>query len=281
MTFQESSAPSWTLCDIILSERVVTCTPVKRRFGRPLAKYEITDKTVVREHEEFHHNSLAPRRSEGEEAADGIYFGDPRLRYSFYVNKLDDNNKLTFLEFSCDTSEVRALWKEQMISTKKEYIREQEIKVYGTDTHRLTSWKLDKQFLPRSPNILNLLKLEEISMKSSALLSRTFSQEQFLSTVPDGSTHFRWFHANAGNIISHHSLMAFLTIFVFEALQDKARRAKINLDDPDVIFLLDGGLSFYDKKGDFIGALSISSHDSEYYINFGEPVKLSSEDVER
>lgn len=65
------------------------------------------------------------------------------------------------------------------------------------------------------------------------------------------------------------------------ALQDIAANAKINVDDPDVAFLLEGGFAYYNKEGKFLGAMSTATRDTEYYMHFGEPMRLSPEDAER
>jgi hypothetical protein len=64
-------------------------------------------------------------------------------------------------------------------------------------------------------------------------------------------------------------------------LKDVAVNAGIDIDDPNIAFLLEGGFAYYDSARNFIGALSLASTDTEYYMHFGEPVKLSDEDVQR
>lgn len=187
-----------------MSKRVITCTPASRPFGRPLTRYEITDRTVVRLHEESRHLSVSSVKvvsgSGGDESSENsVQADDDRLRYSFYVNKLDDKNNVSFLEFSTASDEIRTTWKELMITTKKEYIREQEIRIYGNDTHRLVKWKINRDSLSSSKNVSEMLSLTGlISMKSSTLLDRKITEDQQIGNVPDSATHFRWFHANAG-----------------------------------------------------------------------------------
>ena len=55
----------------------------------------------------------------------------------------------------------------------------------------------------------------------------------------------------------------------------------INLDDPDITFLLSGGFAYYDDKGTVIGALALANRDTEYFMHFGEPCPLSGDDANR
>jgi hypothetical protein len=222
---KESKASPWCLCTARLADRVITCTPVHRPFGRPLALYEITDRTVVRLHEEFHHckpenksdtfdnsnttttttisNTDTSNCTKETVPEEKIHIGDHRLRYPFYVNRLDENNNLSFLEFSCDDEALRESWKNIIIDSKVLYKKERQVRIYGDDTRRITKWIIDPEGIAESRSVGTLIGAAQaagggIKLKSSALCDRKATSDQQLSSVPEGAAHFRWFHSNFG-----------------------------------------------------------------------------------
>ena len=55
----------------------------------------------------------------------------------------------------------------------------------------------------------------------------------------------------------------------------------VNLNDPDIIFLLSGGFVYYDASGCVVGAMAISSQDTQYFVSFSEPEYFHQDDVLR
>lgn len=145
----------------------------------PLFRYEITDRTVVKLHEEYYFlpstkSKAVKRDSSGRPVTKESASADDRLRFSFYVNRMDTNDKMTFLEFSTPVEIAQLSWKQHIELTRYEYKRNLETGVDGEiDANRLTDWKVNFESLSHSYNVSTLLAMKgTVKLKSTALCER-------------------------------------------------------------------------------------------------------------
>jgi hypothetical protein len=221
---QESTSGEWTACTARLTGRVIQCYAETaaaagsegRGNGReggsgggktPLFRYEITERTVVRLHEEGHFSAPAPpapapappsrgaKRDASGEPLPGQGQGqgggegeaaprDERLRFAFYVNQLDDKGGgVTFLEFATPVDLGRLSWKHHIELSKHEYkrVRQREAGLslspsdLGLSLNRIAEWKLSPESIAQGSahsSVSTLLALRgAVRLRSTALCS--------------------------------------------------------------------------------------------------------------
>ena len=146
-------------------------------YEKPLWRYEITERTVVKLHDEYHFSprlKAVKRDLCGNEIVRDDIHSDERLRYSFYVNQIDANNNVSFLEFSTPVDVARMSWKQHIDLTKHEYRRKMEPGGNSaSNKNSITEWKVNFDSMSHSYNINTLLALKgAIKLKSTAPCER-------------------------------------------------------------------------------------------------------------
>lgn len=181
---KQSTSDSWQPCVAKLFNRVITCyagsCDISSESEKPLFRYEVTDKTVVKLHDEYHFSASGKsplfsgkRDSSGRMIVKEITPVEEKLRFSFYVNQIDESNNLIFLEFATPVDIARLSWKQHIELTKHEYKREKELGSFGDDPNRITQWKINYQSMDHSHNVNTLLALKgAIKLQSTALCPR-------------------------------------------------------------------------------------------------------------
>lgn len=143
----------------------------------PFFEYEITDRTVVKLHEEFHFSSsFRPSKRD----INGIAImkdnspAEDRLRFSFYLNRIAPDNTISFLEFSTSVEVAMLSWKQHIDQTKYEYRRKLDTSADDLSGEKvLTEWKINFESMTNSLNVNTLLALKgAIKIKSTALCDR-------------------------------------------------------------------------------------------------------------
>lgn len=147
-------------------------------YEEPLWRCEITERTVVKLHDEYHFSprlNAVKRDINGNEITREKIHADERLRFSFYVNRIDADNNISFLEFATPVDIARMSWKQHIELTKYEYRRKLDSGGNSTTNNKncITEWKVNFDSMAHSYNINTLLALKgAIKLKSTSPCER-------------------------------------------------------------------------------------------------------------
>lgn len=109
--------------------------------------------------------------------------------------------------------------------------------------------------------------------------------------VPVNTSHFRWFFPSRGeyilcvlSLLSHSNIFLNLNLFVISTKNSELQQFNfaedgIDLNDPDVSLLLNGGFAYYNISGMVLGCMAMSKSHTQHFVSFTEPEHLDQTDA--